>query len=137
MSKSFRNAFLLTLTVLIIGFSISALTYSLDISFSFITEPTPTSFFEIFFHNSIFIAIYAIPVFGFVYFVYSFTVIFIAIGLLFLNKGILYTLIHLIHLPFELFAFALVISMGINYERKNFFIAIAVLFISAFIEFYI
>ena len=126
MSKSFRNAFLLTLTVLIIGFSISALTYSLDISFSFITEP-----------NSIFIAIYAIPVFGFVYFVYSFTVIFIAIGLLFLNKGILYTLIHLIHLPFELFAFALVISMGINYERKNFFIAIAVLFISAFIEFYI
>lgn len=137
MSKSFRNAFILTLTVLIIGFSISALTYSLDISFLLITEPTPTSFFEIFFHNSIFIAIYAIPVFGFVYFVYSFTVIFIAIGLLFSNKGILYTLLHLIHLPFELFSFALIVSMGINYERKNFLIALSTLFFASLIEFYV
>lgn len=137
MTKSLQNAFLLTFIVLTIGFSISALTYSLDISFSLITEPTPTSFFEIFFHNSLFIVIYAIPVLGFVYFVYSFIVIFIAIGLLFLNKGIIYTLLHLIHLPFELFAFALIISMGINYKKENFLIAVVTLFVAALIEFYV
>lgn len=137
MNKHLNHALILTLLVLILGFSITMVVFSLDLKHVLVTEPTPTFFLEIFFHNLLFIVIYSIPVLGFVYFMYSFTTIFIAIGLLFTHIGVVTTLARLWHLPLELFSFALVLTMKPKTRIKPILIAVLMLFVASILEFYI
>lgn len=137
MRKVLKHTTLLSCITLLIGFSISFLVYSLELSPNLIKEPVPEHFIHIFLHNAVFIIIYAIPVLGFTYFIYSFSTIFIAIGLVFSRDGILSTLLHLIHLPIELFAFSLIITMGLKIKPKLILWVINLLFVAALIEFYV
>ena len=136
-----RRGFTLTIFILCLGFIVSLITSNIVSSLSienFFTDVTPTNLFEIFRHNFFFLFLYSIPCVGVVYFIYSFTLIFISIGLSFHWTGILNTSLKLLHLPLELFAFSTMVVFSFTplYKRAlPFAVSTIILFIAAFIEF--
>ena len=129
----------LILTVFI-GICVSTLSFiftkniQLDIYFS---DALPTHFFQIFIHNLTFLIIFSIPFIGHVY---SFLIIFVAIGMHVNHLGLYNTLLKLWHLPIEVYAFSLMIDSSfkpIKKRIKPILTATLCLLISAIIEFYI
>ena len=132
----------LILTVFI-GICVSTLSFiftkniQLDIYFS---DALPTHFFQIFIHNLTFLIIFSIPFIGHVYYMYSFLIIFVAIGMHVNHLGLFNTLGKLWHLPIEVYAFSLIIDSSfkpIKKRIKPILTATLCLLISAIIEFYI
>ena len=126
---------------LIIGFMVSIITYLLtnnrDLT-NFFTDPLPQSFYLLFLHNLSFFIIFSIPVLGHLYYLYVFIIIFISIGLSFSYRGILYTLLNLYHMPFEIMAFSIILKNSTKkLKERPFLLATCLLLFSALLEFYL
>ncbi len=129
--------FYLTLSLgLLITCITQQLTTNLNLS-NFFDAPLPSDVYAIFFHNLKFIVVYSIPFVGHLYYVYSFLIIFITIGLSYNHLGFLETWIHLFHLPIEVFAFALVLQHNTKPKIILILISILLLALAAWIEFLI
>lgn len=141
---SMKKLFLLFITTLLMGLLISLvssfLTKNLDLKHYF-SDPPPSSWALIFTHNLKFLLYFRIPILGFLYFVYSFFIIFIAIGMAFNHYGIFNTLQKMTHLPIEMLALCIPITLSFNLSLKKevqyTLLAILLLFIASLLEFYI
>ena len=109
----------------------------------FLNDPLPKHALNIFYHNLSFVVLYSIPILGALSFLYSFSIIFAAIGLSFHWNGVAFTLNKLVHLPIELFALALMVVTSFQFRLKFkdrlvfATLAAGLLFISALIEFHL
>lgn len=112
--KSFlQSASKLMVIVLSIGL-LSAIVWSIAFT-DFVNDDLPQKFpdfFDIFWNNIKFIFIFMLPIGGWLYFGVTFFYIFILIGISLAYNGIFFTFSHLIHLPFELYAFSLAIIVS-------------------------
>lgn len=99
----------------------------------------PQSIQSIFLNNLICYLVYCIPVLGMVIYTISFLYNYVVIGFAFETIGILSSLSRLIHLPAEVYALSIPISMQLfknNYSKiKVHTIGISILLISSIVEF--
>lgn len=139
-----NKALKLTSVVMIIGVSISFVTLLLvrhqDLTHHFKQE-IPTSWFDIFKHNCYIYILFCIPLFSIIQYFYSFFIIFVSIGLVFSHIGILQSLWNLKHLPIELFALSIPITVihsksSFKDKCKDLAIGVFILVLSSWIEFY-
>lgn len=93
-----------------------------EIDASYFAEQKPLSFFTILNHNSKFIPLFMIPIFGAIAYCFNFLINFILIHFHIMRFGLLNTVPKLLHLPFEISGYSLCVAYSISRpirEQKN------------------
>lgn len=150
MKRIIKHSTCLSIFVFSIGILIVYVSYliSKDILIYQIDENFPNTL-EIFFNNVKFVLIFALPIFGWVYYGITFLIIYSFIGVSIANMGIAFTLSKLLHLPIELFGLTLPVVVSYQIclkwlKKKNelsyglavklFAMSAVILFIAAVVE---
>lgn len=141
-----KRVFQVALSTLLLGLVISYLSYLVTRSNNltdYFQGTLPNSAFHILKHNIVFLVYFRIPIFGILYYVYSFVMTFIFIGLSISHQGFLFTMMRLKHLPLELLALSIPVTMSfsrkLNLKKELFYslVATCLLIVAAIIEFHL
>jgi len=104
----------------------------------------PTSAFSVFVNNAKVDLLYLVPYVGVLYYVVGFMYIYVIMGIYISAFGYGFTFSHLYHLPLEVFALTIPIYVGwkhkqLRWKKSLCFISVSIflLFISAYIEFFL
>jgi len=104
----------------------------------------PSSAYNIFQHNAKISFIYMIPYVGIIYYIWAFFITYITIGVYMTTYGVAATLVHLWHLPLEVFALSMPIYVGLRYKRLSWqeiiyitIFSLFLLFVCSYIEYFL
>lgn len=114
-----------------------ALGSNMDNLDQYFTDPIPHSALSIFRHNLKFVVLYQIPFLGFILYLYSLVVISVALGF----YTVIYNTPLLYHLPLEMFALTLCLSLSfsLSFSKRlqGFALATLCLLLASILEFYV
>lgn len=141
MQKALKITALTLCIGMMLSYTVHIFTRSKDLG-HFFTHNTPNSAFEIFFQNIKVYLFFRIPFWGLLHYGYSFSIIFIILGLSLSHNGIIHTFLKMPHLPLEIFALSLALKQSFHLRidlKKHitiFLLAALILYIAATLEFY-